>query len=129
MMFHLTWIEDGADGNSGTLMPTSSQSPLQPRNLYDLNIAPPDVDEESRLRSWKRKNNGVLVQIKENKTTTTDRRPVSVTFSRQRGNWVLRSNFRKRTVITRTKIRLRPRVNGERESPLPQMPGQTLPNS
>jgi len=97
-------------------METCCQPPtntLQPCSLYDLIFAPPHDDKESRLRSWKRKNNGVVVQIREHKKTTTDRRPVSITFSPQHGNWVLRSNIRKRTVITKKKIRVRPRANGE----------------
>jgi len=113
MMFHLTWIDDGADGDSGNVVSTANQYPLQPCNLYDLIFAPPHADEESRLRSSKRKDNGVLVQIREHKKAVTDRHPVSITFAPQLGNWVLRSNIRKRTVTARKKIRVRPRPNGE----------------
>jgi hypothetical protein len=112
-MFHLTWMGDGAADDSGNVVSTTNQYPLQPCNLYDLIFAPPHGDEESRLRSWKRKNNGVVVQIREHKKTITDRCPVSITFSSQHGSWVLRSNIRKRTVITRKKIWVRPRPNGE----------------
>jgi len=114
MMFHLIWIDDGTDEDSRNVMSTSNQYPLQPSNLYELIFAPPHADEESRLRSWKRMNNGVLVQIREHKRTITDRRPVSITFAPQLGNWVLRSDIRKRTVITRKRIRVRPRANGDR---------------
>ena len=115
MMFHPTWIDDGADGDSGSVMATSNQYPLQPPNLHDLIFTPPRVAEESRLRSWKRKNNGVVVQMREHKKTFTDRRSVSITFlPPQSGHWVLRSTIRKRTVTTRTKIRMRPRANSRR---------------
>ena len=115
-MFHRTWIVDGADGDSENVTSTARQwYPLQPGNLYDIVFAPPHADEESRLRVWKTKNNGVRVLIREHKKTTTDHDQVSVSFSPQRGRWVLLTKSRKRTAITRTKIRLRPRVNGERE--------------